>query len=68
MHEAYKNGGVAGEIIARIVDSEAFDYLEAPIKRVCGYDVPIPYNQHLEALALPTKERIIDAANQLINH
>ena len=66
VHEAYKNGGVGGEIIARIVDSEAFDYLEAPIKRVCGFDVPIPYNRNLESLALPTKGRIIEAVNQII--
>lgn len=67
VHEACKNGGVGGEIIARIIDSEAFDYLEAPIKRVCGYDVPIPYNQRLERLALPTKERIINTVKQIVN-
>ena len=68
VHEACKNGGVGGEIIARIIDSEAFNYLDAPIKRVCGFDVPIPYNKRLESLALPTKDRIIEVVNQLINN
>ena len=66
VHEACKNGGIGGEIIARIMDSEAFNYLDAPIKRVCGFDVPIPYNKKLESLALPTKDRIIEVVHQLL--
>ena len=42
VHEAVKTGGFGGEIAAAIADSEAFYYLDAPIKRLCGLDVPIP--------------------------
>ena len=41
-HQASEQGGVGGEIIARVVDA-AFDYLDAPPQRVCGKNVPLPY-------------------------
>ena len=49
-----------------IADSEAFYYLDAPIRRVAGQDVPIPYNPKLEALAVPTPERIERAVRDLL--
>lgn len=58
VHEAVQTGGYGGEIAAVIADSEAFFYLDAPIRRVCGVDVPIPYNPVLERSAVPTPERI----------
>lgn len=58
VHEAVKTGGYAGEIIASITESEAFFYLDAPIRRVAGLDVPIPYNPELERNAVPTPESI----------
>ncbi|KAJ1913204.1 pyruvate dehydrogenase E1, beta subunit [Tieghemiomyces parasiticus] len=48
--------GVGSEIAAQVVESEAFDYLDAPVQRVTGADVPMPYAQNLENLALPTVE------------
>ncbi len=54
VHEAVKTGGYGGEIAAIIADSEAFFYLDAPIRRVAGLDVPIPYNPELERNAVPT--------------
>ena len=48
VHEAAKTGGLGGEIAASIADSEAFYYLDAPIRRLAGLDVPIPYNPTLE--------------------
>ncbi|KAI0053584.1 thiamine diphosphate-binding protein [Auriscalpium vulgare] len=45
--------GVGSEICAQIVESEAFDYLDAPVERVTGADVPTPYAANLEALAFP---------------
>ncbi len=42
VHEAPITGGIGGEIVARIVDSEAFDYLDAPVRRLAGLDIPIP--------------------------
>ena len=49
VHEACQTAGYGGEIAAIIADSEAFFHLDAPIRRVAGLDVPIPYNPVLEA-------------------
>jgi pyruvate dehydrogenase E1 component beta subunit len=53
--------GVGAEVVARVV-AEAFDYLDAPPMRVHQEDVPMPYAANLEALALPTVEKIVKAA------
>ena len=66
VHEACQTGGYGGEIAAVIADSEAFFHLDAPIRRVAGLDVPIPYNPELEASVVPTLEKIIDAARDLV--
>lgn len=58
VHEAVQTGGYGGEIAATVGDSEAFFYLDAPIKRLGGLDVPIPYNPELERNAVPTPETI----------
>ncbi len=52
--------GVGAEIIARVVEL-GFDYLDAPPMRVCQEDVPLPYAANLEALALPSVEKIVQA-------
>ena len=67
VHEAVQTGGFGGEIAARIADSEAFYYLDAPIKRLGGMDVPIPYNPHLEANVVPTTDTITDAIRQVFH-
>ena len=64
-HQAVEQGGVAGEIIARVVDA-AFDYLDAPPQRVCGKNVPLPYAQSLEREALPYKDDIIAAIRKIL--
>lgn len=61
VHEACQSGGFGGELAAVIADSEAFFYLDAPIRRLGGADVPIPYNPRLEASVVPTEERIVQA-------
>jgi len=66
VHEACQFGGFGGEIAAAIVDSEAFYYLDAPVRRLGGLNVPIPYNKGLEAAAVPTPERIAAAARSLV--
>jgi len=58
IHEACQTGGWAGEVIARVASSVAFDYLDAPIRRLAGKDVPIPYNRGLERAAVPQEEDI----------
>lgn len=65
VHEACKRGGFGGEIAALIADSEAFDYLDAPIKRVAGKDIPIPYNRNLEKHAVPQVPDIVQAAREV---
>jgi pyruvate/2-oxoglutarate/acetoin dehydrogenase E1 component len=65
VHEAVKTGGFGGEIAARIVESEAFDYLEAPVRRLAGLDIPIPYNRTLEYHTVPQVETIVAEARKL---
>lgn len=65
VHEACKTGGFGGELAAVIAESEAFDYLDAPIMRLAGRDIPIPYNPKLEYRAVPQTDDIIEAARQL---
>lgn len=60
--EGWRSGGIAGEVIARIVEG-AFWELDAPPARVCSAEVPIPYARHLELAALPSIERIVAAAH-----
>lgn len=67
VHEAVKRGGVGGEIAGMIAESEAFDYLDAPIQRLGGRAVPIPYNPKLERAAIPQVEDIIRAVKITLN-
>ncbi|MFN8499169.1 MAG: alpha-ketoacid dehydrogenase subunit beta [Anaerolineae bacterium] len=66
VHEAVKTGGFGAEVVARLNESEAFDYLEAPVRRVAGLDIPIPYNRNLEYHAVPQVETITAEARKLI--
>ena len=56
VNDAHKTSGFIGEISAIISESEAFDYLDAPIRRCAGEDVPMPYAQNLENAMIPTIE------------
>lgn len=64
--EACKTGGVAGEILSRIVE-EGFDYLDAPVVRVAGADVPIPMSPVLEEVSVPRVVDIIEAVRSLVS-
>jgi len=64
-HQAPERGGIAGEVISCALE-DAFDYLDAPPTRVCGKNVPIPYNMALEASAVPQVEDIVSAARGLV--
>lgn len=66
VHEAVKTGGLGGEIAAIIADSEAFYYLDAPIKRVCSEDVPVPFSPVLEKDILPDENKIYDAIKSIL--
>jgi pyruvate dehydrogenase E1 component beta subunit len=56
--------GVGAEVVARVI-AEAFDYLDAPPLRVHQEDVPLPYAANLEALSLPSVDKIVQAAKQV---
>ncbi|MBR1031758.1 pyruvate dehydrogenase complex E1 component subunit beta [Bradyrhizobium liaoningense] len=61
VEEGWAQSGVGAEIAARIMEN-AFDYLDAPVARVSGKDVPMPYAANLEKLALPSAAEVVEAA------
>ena len=61
VEEGWGPMGVGAEVIARVLE-HAFDYLDAPPARVCQEDVPLPYAANLEALSLPSVDKIVKAA------
>jgi pyruvate dehydrogenase E1 component beta subunit len=63
--EGWKSGSLSAEIAARIAE-DAFYELDAPIRRVCSREVPIPYAAHLEQAALPQPAAIVAAARELV--
>lgn len=66
VHEAVQFGGFGGEIVSTIVDSDAFYYLDAPIKRVGALYCPVPFNPVLEANTFPTPEKIEAAVRETL--
>ena len=65
VEEDCKTGGVGAEVGMQIMEN-AFDYLDAPVVRVAGADVPMPKSSILEKLAIPDKERIVKAVKEII--
>jgi pyruvate dehydrogenase E1 component beta subunit len=61
IEEGWQQSGVGAEVAARIME-HAFDYLDAPVARVSGKDVPMPYAANLEKLALPSVAEVVEAA------
>ena len=61
VEEGWPQSGVGSEISAQIME-HAFDWLDAPVKRITGRDVPMPYAANLEKLALPTVSDVVEAA------
>ena len=67
--EACQTCSAAAEILSLVVEDEAtFNHLKSPTKRVCGLDVPVPFSPPMEQYSIPSKERIIDAVNQLMSY
>jgi pyruvate dehydrogenase E1 component beta subunit len=64
--EAWRSGSLAGEIAARISESIFYE-LDAPVMRVCGAEVPIPYARHMEQAALPQPASIVDAVERIVS-
>ena len=64
VEEGWQQSGVGAEVAARIME-HAFDYLDAPVLRVSGKDVPMPYAANLEKLALPSVAEVVEAAKSV---
>ncbi len=62
VEEGWPQGSVGSDISARLME-QAFDYLDAPVTRITGKDVPMPYAANLEKLALPNADEVIAAVN-----
>ena len=65
VEEGWKSYGVGSEVMSRIYE-EAFDYVDAPIKRVAQQEVPLPYNRTLEQMALPQVADVIKAVKEVL--
>jgi len=61
VEEGWPHGGV-GANLAALIQEQAFDYLDAPVARVAGADVPMPYSKPLEQAAFPHEEHVVSAA------
>jgi acetoin:2,6-dichlorophenolindophenol oxidoreductase subunit beta len=66
VYEGVKTMGIGAEISAMVAESEAFDFLDAPIARLGGAEVPLPYNPVLEKAAVPQEVDIVAAARRLV--
>ena len=66
VYEGVKTLGIGAEVSAAIAESEAFDYLDAPILRLGGAECPIPYNPQLEKAAVPQTPAIAAAVRRLV--
>jgi len=64
-HEATLTAGFGAEIAARIAD-KAFEYLDAPIRRIAAFDAPVPMAPPLEQAMLPSKEKLLDTCRQVL--
>lgn len=65
VHEAYKTAGLGAEISAAISESAAFDYLEAPIMRVCAEDMPVGYAKRLSESVLPDANEVFNTVMKI---
>ena len=67
VEEAWKSVSVSSEIIARIMENAFFD-LDAPVQRICGVEVPIPYPKHLEDASIPQKQDVINSVLKMMKN
>ncbi|CEG47848.1 pyruvate dehydrogenase e1 component subunit beta [Plasmopara halstedii] len=66
IEEGWGQHGIGAEIAGILMETEAFDYLDAPLERVTGTDVPMPYADNLEKLCLPQMDDILAAAKRTL--
>jgi pyruvate dehydrogenase E1 component beta subunit len=67
VEEDWKTYGVGAEVACQIYE-QAFGYLDAPIKRCAGLEVPMPYAKNLEAMTIPTVGDVVRAAKEVVGH
>jgi pyruvate dehydrogenase E1 component beta subunit len=67
LEDAWRSVSISSEISSRIME-KAFYELDAPVQRLCGIEVPIPYPLHLEDAAIPQKNDIVNAVKKMMNH
>jgi pyruvate dehydrogenase E1 component beta subunit len=67
VEECWRTCGVMAEVASQIQEF-GFDFLDAPIRRVSGVDIPMPYSKPLEAAAIPDAERVVAAVRQCLEH
>ncbi|MCA1559892.1 MAG: alpha-ketoacid dehydrogenase subunit beta [Acidobacteria bacterium] len=67
LYEATRTGGIGGELAA-ILAEDAFEYLDAPVMRVASVDTPVPYSPPLEAAFLPNADKVVAAAQKLVEY
>ena len=65
VEEGYRSYGIGSEVVARLQE-EGFDYMDAPVKRVAQFEVPLPYSADLEQAALINKDRVITAVKEIL--
>ena len=68
MYESYKSCSVGSEISATLVEGEAFDYLEAPIIRMCSDDKFLPFNPEKAKEILPSSGKLLEKIMQLVEY
>jgi len=66
LEEGFSQSGIGAEIAGVLMESSAFDYLDAPLERVTGLDIPLPYAPNLEAMSLPQIDNIVNAAKKVL--
>lgn len=67
VEDAWKSVSISSEVSARIME-KCFYELDAPVQRLCGAEVPVPYPKHLEDASVPQKEQIVAAIKNMIRH
>jgi len=67
LEEGWPQHGIGAEIAATVMESSAFDYLDAPVERICGADICMPYAINLENMAVPQVENVVNAVKRSLS-
>jgi pyruvate dehydrogenase E1 component beta subunit len=67
VEDAWRSVSISSEVSSRIMEKKFYD-LDAPVQRLCGVEVPIPYPAHLEEAAVPQKQDIVNAIKKMLGH